>query len=91
MQKMQRCYRRRRSRRAVPFGDILDIITLKASGICTPCVLKEEENFDKIDFAGYVNSGLDFALNSPDAILNPDPANTKKQLEELLVRNSGCA
>ena len=28
-----------------------------------------------------MNSGLDFALNSPDAILNPDPANTKNNLK----------
>ena len=63
------------------YGSMLNGNSADGNPICTPCVLKEEENFDKIDFAGYVNSGLDFALNSPDAILNPDPANTKNNLK----------
>lgn len=63
------------------YGSMLNGNSADGNPICTPCVLKDEENFDKIDFAGYVNSGLDFAFNSPDAILNPDPANTKNNLK----------
>lgn len=63
------------------YGSMLNGNSADGNPICTPCVLKDEENLDKIDFAGYVNSGLDFAFNSPDAILNPDPANTKNNLK----------
>lgn len=63
------------------YGSMLNGNSDDGNPICTPCVLKDEKNFDKIDFAGYVNSGLDFALSSPDAILNPNPANKKNNLK----------
>ena len=59
------------------YGSMLNGNSADGNPICTPCVLKDKENHDKIDFGAYVNKNWDFQLNSPDAILNSTKNNLK--------------
>lgn len=59
------------------YGSMLNGNSADGNVVCTPCVLKDKENHDKIDFGAYVNSGLEIQLGSPDAILTPDKDNLK--------------
>ena len=59
------------------YGSMLNGNSADGNPICTPCVLKDKENHDKIDFGAYVNKNWDFQLNSPDGILNSTKNNLK--------------
>lgn len=59
------------------YGSMLNGNAADGNAVCTPCVLKDAAYHTQIDFAAYVNSGLDFALSSPDNILSESKSNLK--------------